>query len=250
MTDENPRAVIGDNNPPPYDPDMLADHAKRMQELVDGANRCANDIGTIERDDQAARISAFVDQLRAHRGAVESTRKNEKAVHDAAGKAVQTAYLPLLDRLDAALKVVNGVLRPWLSRKEAEAAAERERARRAADEARLAAEAVARAAETETGGDVVGRAVAAKEAEQKAEEAAREARRADKMKVGVAPSVGAGRAKSIRRHDVVRITNRALIPRSVLLLVDEEAILKALRANMDVARNCPGVEVKTEETVV
>jgi hypothetical protein len=247
MNDATPG--IGHNNPPAFDPDLLVEHNNRTQELIDGANRAANEIGAIESAEQAGRISAFIDQLRAQQRTVEASRKAEKKVHDDAAKEVQEAYTPLLRRLEAALAVVQRILLPWNKRLEDEAKAEAARKAAEAEAARKAAADAERAARAPTG-DVVGAAVAADEARAAADRADKEAARAAKAKVGVAPSVGGGRAKSVRRRKVPVITDRSLIPRRVLLLVDDEAILKALRANMDVAATCPGVEVRETEIVV
>lgn len=49
---ENPRAVIGGNNPPPYDPERLAECQKKVTDFTDAAGAWL-DLKKIDTADQA-----------------------------------------------------------------------------------------------------------------------------------------------------------------------------------------------------
>ena len=88
------RHGIGGNNPPP-------DAAFALH--IDGLFSLLSDSlagGTVASDEQEAAIDAILDDFRAASKDADKARTAEKKPHDDAGKAVQAAWKPLLDRCD------------------------------------------------------------------------------------------------------------------------------------------------------
>lgn len=118
------------NNPPPLDHFGL--HIEDLFSLV--SNTLAG--GPVTTDDQEAALDGLLDELRKAKKDADAQRALEKAPHDAAAKAVQTAWKPLLDRCDAGVDAIKRALTPY-----------REARQRAKDEAAAKARAEAEAAQ-------------------------------------------------------------------------------------------------------
>lgn len=243
-------AGIGHNKPPDEIDPTFENIKQRVSDLVAAANRWINERPEITDEEMAGRCSAFIDQLQAHLKDVEATRKRQVAPLNAEVKAINARYKDQATFLEKARAAMRQKLDPWLKAERERVEAERRKAEAEAEAKRKEAEEAARKAEEEAKGDVIGAQVAAEQAEEAAKEAEAAAKRAQRQKAGVKPSVGSGKAKTIRKRTVVRIADRSLIPARVLRMVDDDAILKVLRADLDLARKTPGVVVEIEEQVV
>lgn len=118
------------NNPPPLDHFGL--HIEDLFSLV--SNTLAG--GPVQNDEQESALDGLLDDLRKAKKDADAQRAAEKAPHDAAAKAVQTAWKPLLDRCDAGVDAIKKALTPY-----------REARQRAKDEAAAKARAEAEAAQ-------------------------------------------------------------------------------------------------------
>lgn len=204
MDDLSP-APLGHNNPPPFDPDRHTDLSGRVEKFMEACNQIRG-AGPIESEERAEFMADHISGMRGLKKRVEETRKAEKKPHDDAGKAVLAAYSPLEERLDRAIKAMLAMQNDWLTKKAAEAEAERQRkaaeaeaARKAAEEA--AAQAAAQAARTGNIDAEIDAERLAKEAAKAEKEAAREA------KTSVGSATGAGRTISQRTIRKAEIQN-------------------------------------------
>lgn len=201
-------APIGHNRPPAFDPDKHADLAKRTDAFMEVCNKVRAD-GPLQTEEQAQFLADHIAGLRGLKKRVEDTKKIEKKPHDEAGKEVLAAFVPLEERLERAIKAMLKVSNDWLTKKEAEA--EAERARKAAD-----AEAKRKAAEEATAQAAQSGSI---DAEIEAERLAKEAATAEKaaareVKVNVGSATGGGRTISQRTVRKAQINNiRALFVR-------------------------------------
>lgn len=103
--------------------------------------------------DTAPRLRDFIAGLKKLAKEADEARKAEKKPHDDAAKAVQAAWAPIADKIDAALKSAEPILAAFLreeQRKADEAKAEAARKAREAEAAAAAARADAAAAATES----------------------------------------------------------------------------------------------------
>jgi hypothetical protein len=194
-------AGLGHNNPPPFDPEKLAAADARVKEWMDAAGDWL-DLGEIRSEDQAARLTDMIDGARKVFKAVDEERKEAKKPHDEAGKAVQAAYTPLLDRLERTVAKLKPLMAKWLTKKEAEA--EAERARMEAEAKRLAEEAERLAAEAAARNDInaeIEAEEAAKAAARMAKEAARE------TGVNAKSATGGARTVSLREQRFAVLDN-------------------------------------------
>ena len=150
-TSDNPRVVLGGNNPPeeltPYELHKKAidDLYQQAKDFLDGE--------PIANEQQAQEVGLLRDEIRAAEKAAEESRKEEVKPFDAAKKAVQDRYNPLIKdgvgRTSLAKKACNDALAPYLKKKDDEqraaAALAREQAAKLAKEALDAAQAAAAA---------------------------------------------------------------------------------------------------------
>lgn len=205
MDDLNPRAVIGDNRPPPFDPEKQVGLAKR----VDAFMGVCNDVrarGDLASDDDAEKLADHITGMRGLKTEVENTRKAEKKPHDEAGEAVQKAFAPLTERLERAIKAMLALQNDWIAKKQAVADAARREREAAAEEARRQAEEAAKAAAAS--GSIDGE-IEAERLAKAAADAEKAAARTVKANVGSAS--GAGRAISQRTVRKARIININLL---------------------------------------
>jgi len=174
MTDttQAPPAGPGDNLPPAFE--VLDDRAKA---LVAAANRWLTERKEITDEDTAGKCSDFIEQVNGHAKATETQRKTEKEPHVAAGKAVDAAYKPILERLAMIKAKLQPLLTAFLQAKARRQDEERRRLEAEAEAKRLEAERLAQEAEAGEG-DVIGTAVAAEQAQAEAAEIAKAAEQA------------------------------------------------------------------------
>lgn len=205
MNDLSP-AGIGHNHPPPYDPDILAELAGRTDEFMATSTRIRRDFNPIQTDEHAKLLTDHIAGLRGLSKQIDGARIAAKKPHDDAGKAVQAAFTPVLDRVKRATDAMLEMQGDWLRRKN-----EEERKRKREEEERAAAakaEADRLAAEAAKSGDLDAEAAAelkAKEAEELAKQAAKE------TKVNATSATGAGRTIAMVKVREAKITNINLL---------------------------------------
>lgn len=203
MNDLTPHAFIGDNSPPPFDPEEVTKLDAAASEFTDAAADWIEK-GEITSEGDAQGLNDFIAGAKKLKTATDKDRKAAKKPHDDAGKAVQGAYNPIIDKLQASIDKTQPLLTAFLQRKEAERRAEiarqHEEARKAQEEAdRKAAEAAAR-------NDISGE-IDAQAARDAAEQQVREVARAAKTSAKVASATGGGRTASLRSYLTADVTN-------------------------------------------
>lgn len=243
----NPATGIGGNNPPPYDIEKLAELKATADEFLKGADIWRTTDVTSEA--LAQQLTDMIAGLRANAKAVDAARVAAKKPHDDAGKAVQAAFSPVLDRYKRALDVLLGKMTAYQVRKQAE---ERERQRIEKEKAdALAAEARMKAMEAEQSGGIDAQLEA--EAAQKAAEKAQKAA-SKETKVNVGSASGAGRTVSLRTRKVVTITN---IRHLFMHFQENERVIEVLQAvataeanSKDFAGTIPGCTIEEKQVAV
>lgn len=235
MQPVNDRAVIGANNPPPYDPDVLAKHTQAASALAAEAAPWLNK-GEVESETEASQLNDVIAKARKLYKNAEDARKAEKQPHMDASKAVDTAFAVAVSALEKTATSLKPIMTKWLQKVEAEKRAEAERqaeiARKAKEEAdRLAAQAAAS-----------NDAMAAAQAEAAQKEAAKldtAATRASKVKANVGSATGGGRSMALRTVTTAQIDNFNLVYRHFHEHPDVRDVLQrlanaAVRAGVDV----------------
>lgn len=147
MDDQNPRAVIGANNPPLADVlvDETAALKKRTDDLVASAGRAE-----VKDDDTAGRAVALVKMIRDHANAIEAAREERKKPFLDSGRAVDLHFgnlrSPLIGtdpkKLGGIAASVTALIDAFRRKKEEEAAAERLRLEKEAETLQAAADAL------------------------------------------------------------------------------------------------------------
>lgn len=193
---------IGHNHPPPYDPDKLAELSATVESFMGQSTKIRNEFAPIQTEAHAALLTDHIAGLRGLAKKVDAARADAKKPHDDAGKAVQAAFKPLLDRLERATGIMLDLSNDYLTRKRQEEA--KRRAEEQAEADRLRAEAEAKAKAAAESGDL--------SAEVEAEEAAKAADEAQELagrevKASVRSATGAGRTISQREVRTVEIEN-------------------------------------------
>lgn len=202
------------------------------------------DLGRIETQEQSERLTDFVAGARGLAKKIEDGRKAEKKVHDDRAKAVQSAYSPLLAKLDLVLNMMKEMQGDWLRRENARIEAEKAEAARIAREEAEAAERARIAAEARNDiSGIVDAETAAKAAEEKAAEAARETR----ARAGSA--TGGGRTMALRKTKFAEIHN----PRACFVFFEKhpdllDTLQRLANAAVRAGETVPGVNVIEKET--
>lgn len=198
---DNERAVMGDNNPPAYDPETLSEWDIKVTDFLKATQTWLK-MEEIKTEEHAGQLTDQIDGLRGLYKKVDTARKDAKKPHDDAGKEVQAAFTPLLTKLKTAADKLKPKLADYATAKaKAEAA---EKARLEEEARKKAEEAEAELQKAEAEGDISAKVDAeakAKEAEQVAKQAAK------KTETGVKSATGAGRTMSLRTIKDVEITN-------------------------------------------
>lgn len=237
-------AAIGHNAPPSDDPlDAFAAH---IGDLFEEAKNHLDGEG-VQTQGQADAVAKLMDMLRTAAKDADKARVAEKKPHDAAAKAVQARWKPLLERADLAIDTCKKALAPYLNRLADEQRAREEAARREADEkARAAAEAARSAAV-----DDLAAKEAAQAAEADAKAAEREATKAAQARPHAAGGTRAATLRTYYRPELIS-ANEALRHFVAIRPDDVKAALQRL-AEIEVqngARSIPGFNIIAEERVV
>lgn len=246
---DNDRAVIGGNNPPPFDPEILASLTAKVEEFLE-ASQIWLKLEKIETEEHAGQLTDQIDGLRGLWNKVEDARKTAKKPHDDAGTAVQKAFVPLQTKLKKAADALKPKLADYASEK---ARREEEAKRKAEEEARRQAEEAEKALrEAEASGDI-GAQVEAEEAAKAAEKAKKDAAR--KVDTGVKSASGAGRTMSLRKIKEIEVTNINVL---FMALRDEPEVMETLHriatrrvraAGYDDGDPLPGIKVTIREVM-
>lgn len=253
MTTQPPSAPPGlGDNLPPEDEAAFDELSARTSLLIENANRWANERPVILSDEEATKAGDYLDQVRIQLKLVDAARKKAKQPWRDGAEKVDQRYNPFKRPLEIAGNMMKTLLTPWLADRAREQQAEQRKAEAIARKAQEEAEAMIREAEEKTGGDVVGRQVAAEEAVLHSGQATRDAVRAAK-----APKVASahgGRAKSFRVRIVVKITDPTKIPVRYLRALCaqsyvSEALERAVKTQPTFYANVAGIEITEERTV-
>lgn len=246
---DNDRATIGDNRPPPYDPDVLAQFEATAADFLRVTKQWLS-LESIETEEHAGQVTDQIDGLRGLWKKVESARKAAKKPHDDAGNEVQAAFTPLLTKLQKAADALKPKLAAYASEK---ARRQEEAKRKVEDEARRQAEEAEKARrEAEASGDI-GAQVEAEEAALAAEKAQKDAAR--KVDTGVKSASGAGKTMSLRKVKEVTITNINVL---FMALREEPEVQETLHriatrrvraAGYDKGERLPGINVDIREVM-
>ncbi len=235
----DPSVGIGHNQPSQADL-----HRDRVDALVDTANRWAAERPLITDAETAAKCTDFLNQLAAETKKLDEARKVEKAPHLAAAKAVDDAWHPLLDAVEACKRLLRPLHTAWLKREQARLDAERRKAQEAAAKAQREAEEAARkAAEPKSVRDII----SASEAERRASEAA-EAALAVPARAQARGALG-GRAHSLRTTWRAHVVDLVAAVRHYRDRAEVRELIERL-ANADAragVRSIPGCAVYSTE---
>lgn len=246
---DNDRATMGGNNPPPFDKDVLEKHRQAADEFLQATQVWLN-LPKIETDEHAKQMTDQIDGLRGLFKKVDAARKDAKAPHDTAGKAVQDAFTPILTKLKKASDALKPKLAEYASEQarieQARKAEEERKAREEADAARKAL------AEAEAAGDI-GASVDAEAALKEAEKAQKDATK--KSTTSVKSATGAGRTMSLRTVKKVEITNVRVLFMHYQSHPDVADVLHRLATadvrakDYDPEKPIPGIEIHEEKVM-
>jgi hypothetical protein len=203
---ENPRAVMGGNNPPPappFKPESLEKAKATAATLLKRADEMTAR-GPIKDADHAQEVADVVAALREGFKVVDGIRKDEKKPHDDNAQAVQDAFTVFTAALTKAAEKQKAISAAWLI--EEDARLKREQEERAAAARKAAADAFAAAQLAESRGD----SLALAEAEKAKEDAAKEQKKAEKpaARAKVDSATGAGRGMSLRETAYAKIESQ------------------------------------------
>lgn len=232
----------------PFDPDVIAALTPRVLAFAEGAGQWL-DRGAIETEDAAEKVQDFLTGARKLATEVDEARTAAKRPHDLAAKAVQAAYRPMVDVLDALLERVKASLTVYARTKAEKVKLERAAAAREARLAHEAAEAARKAAQGRN--DVVGE-VQANAALTAAAKSERDAARP--IKTQIQSASGGARPAALRSTTIVdEVTNLSQLfvhyrgrdeVRDLLIRL-ANAELRASGGDADI----PGITTTQRETV-
>lgn len=233
---DNPRAVPGDNSGD-------ADAAEAMRLELLGEKDLADKFlaKPIETQDAADQVSVWSKRISELKNRADKAFQAEKAPHLEAGRLVDEKWRWRQDA-EALVRTLKKHVEPWLKKLDE---AEKERARKAAEEARRQQEEAARLAAEAQAGDA--------EAAAQAEEA--QARAAETAKAAEVQRTGAGR---IGAKVSLRTVTEVVIADPVALATFyagmesvpedlKEVLLKLARRNVSAGVTPPGVTVNTKQ---
>lgn len=219
MLDTDTTPGPGHNKPPAYDPDIHAELSERVAKFLE-ATQAWLKLEAVKDEETAGHMADQINGLRGLYKTVDTARKEAKKPHDDAGKEVQLAYNPLLEKLGRAADALKPKLAAYATEK---AKAEAERRREEERAARIDAEQAAERARMAAAEGDIGAQVEAEEQAKAAEKAAAQAAKAPKAQVTSA--TGAGRTMATRTIKNVKITNPRML---FMALQDHPEVLACL----------------------
>lgn len=252
--DNNPRAVIGNNNPPaaltPFEAVTI-----HLDDLY-GEAMLWLDGEKVETQQQADALNTLMSRIREAADAVEEQRVKEKTSHDEAIKEIQDRYNPYLSnffsknkvsgKASRAVDAIKGALKPYLEELDRK---KKEEADKAREEAARKQQQALEAMQARDPGNLAQREEAERLVDA-AKEAETEARRAENSK---ARAKGEGRAIGLRTVYQAVMTNQSEASRWVWNNRKDELIAfvqsladQAVRAG---ARNIPGFNIVEEKVL-
>lgn len=215
-------APAGHNNPPPFDPMVLAEKEAEVLSFVEAAGEWL-DLGEIQTDEQQGYLTDFVDGARKKAKQLEDWRVTTKEPHRKAAEAVDNAVKPASTKLRTALDRALDMLGKYQGKKRREA---EKKAQDARDEAaRVAQEAEQKRLQAVERNDISGEVDAEatkKEAEEKARLAEREVAEAGRAR----SASGAGRTVAMVKIKTARIDNIRL---AFMAVQDSEIVVEAVQ---------------------
>lgn len=243
-------AAIGHNQGPeipPYNESALEKAAASVDAFIKESDKWL----TVVIDDEEQE-GLLVDQIAGLSGLfkkVDATRIKYKKPHDDAGKAVQAAFTPLLNRIDQAKKRLKPIMDIWLAKKRA--AAEEEQKAKAEAARKLEEDAKRKAIDAENTGSIDAK-IEAEAAEKAAEKAKKDADK--KIDVSAKSASGAGRTIAARTTRSGEIFNQNLLYMHYKDRPEVGEVLQRL-ANADIRAakgekiDIPGVKVVESKAV-
>jgi hypothetical protein len=253
----NPRAIIGNNQPP----DEIEDRPRALVS-IDSARDCytllqafLKENPVIERDQDAKKAANFVEQARRTLGTMEDERKLLVSPLNEEVKEINDRYRAPRDCIEKILDELKRRLTAFASVEEAKRKAQAEAARKAAEEAeRIAREAEAIESDAKAMADVGICDINVAAAIAQADSTFGQFKKADRAAVRAEASIpvrlngGFGRAVSMRKSETL-ILDDAVAAIAAIGLTDtiKDAILSSARAYRKLNGNLPaGVSAVTE----
>lgn len=218
---EAAKAVAGHNNPPAYDPEILSELDQRTVDFLKVTQEWI-DLEKIENEQQAGLCTDQISGLRELYKEADGARKAAKKPHDDAGKAVQSAFTPLLTKLKMSADKLKPKLEAYATKRAREEERRKQQELAEAEARRQEAEEKAKAAEAS--GDISAQ-VDAQEAAEQAEKDVKEAGKGPDTKVRSA--TGAGRTMALRTVKEVEFTNMNVV---YMYFKDEPKVAELLKA--------------------
>jgi hypothetical protein len=215
-------SVMGDNRPPPFDPDVLKEKEAEVSSFVEAAGEWL-DLGEIQNDEQQGYLTDFVDGARKKAKQLEEWRVATKEPHRKAAEAVDNAVKPAGTKLRTALDRALDMLGKYQGKKKREAEAAAQRAREEA--ARVAQEAEQKRLQAIERNDISGE-VDAEATKKEAEATARQADRAAEDAGRARSASGAGRTIAMVKIKTARIDNIRL---AFMAVQDSEIVVEAVQ---------------------
>lgn len=242
---ENPRAVIGGNEPPEPSPFEVATKA-----VEDAFGEAALWLDGAKVDSQALAdgIGNLLKVIRDARKLADENRKVENEPFDTGKAEVQARYKPLLEKADLAASACKKALAPWLEAEDARLAREAALKREAAQEATRKAQEAIRAADVAN----LAERAAAEALIKDAKKAETIAHRAEKQTASAGGSFG--KVVSLRTTYLPHIINETDFARFVWKEHRDELVeflVNLARRLVDSGqRGIPGVEVVERKQAV
>ena len=239
----NERAVLGGNNPPLIEPELLSQCKAKVDEFSTKATEWL-ELGHIQNVEQSGLLVDFITGARQVTKRIDEARVTAKRPYDERSKAVQAAFAPMLDEIERCVARLKPMQAAWLKIEQARLDAEREEKRRAAEQLRQQAEEAELLAKANNsiGGEI--------EAERLAKEAEEMQKSADRdVKAQAKSASGAGRTMSSRKIKVAQIENQNAVymffrDRPEVTDVLQRLANGAIRAGHDV----PGITIQEVES--
>lgn len=222
MLDET-TAGIGHNGGPAFDPEEVARLDAAGQEFLEAAAQWLEN-GDLETEEDAKLLNDFMAGVKARAKIAEDARVKAKKPHDDAGKAVQAAFKPVIEKMEKANSKVQPLLTEWLKKEQAKKDAETERLRA---EAHAAQEEANRKAEAAAARNDISGEVDAEAAQKEAAKKAKDAERFAKKSANVGSATGGGRTASLRTVIEVEVTNARVL---FMRYQDRPEVMECLRS--------------------